>query len=161
MKPIPRILAWWHGREPRERLMLAVMAILVAAFVAWYGLLWPLRAWRESAGERYDRAAIALRATEAEVAALAGTAVSAPPSTGEALQHRLLESAREAGLAPGRQRSAADGTFMLEFEAVAPPALFGWLGQLAEGDGLAPASLRVERADGSLRAEVGFGGAAP
>ncbi|GGK09797.1 type II secretion system protein GspM [Luteimonas terricola] len=159
MGPSDRVLAWWRGREPRERAMLAVMAALLAAFAWWYGLMWPLRAMRDGAEARHDRAAVALQAVQADVAALA-TAGATPPAaaTGEALQRVVLDSLREAGLAPGRQRTAADGAFVLEFERVASPALFGWLGHLADDGGLAPSSLRVERADGHLRAEVGFGG---
>lgn len=159
MKPDDRFLAWWRGREPRERAMLAVMAALLAAFAWWYGLMWPLRAMREGAEAHFDRAALALQAVEADVTGLAGTgAASQAPATDEALQGAILDSLREAGLAASGQRTSADGAFVLEFERVAPPALFGWLGRLAADDGLAPSSLRVERADGRLRAEVGFGG---
>jgi type II secretory pathway component PulM len=162
MSALGRILAWYRGREPRERAMLATMAVLLAAFAWWYGLLWPLRALRDGAEARHDRAAAALQAVEAGVAALAASGAAAPPpSGGEALQRRILDGARDAGLAPSRQRSAADGAFVLEFERVGSPELFGWLGGLAAQEGLAPSSLRVERADGQLRAEVGFGRVAP
>src|SRR5690606_34522864 len=138
-----RFRAWWQGRAPRERAMLALMAAMLAAFAWWYGLLWPLRVLRDDAGAHYDRAALALQAAGA-------------PRGGVARQRDLLERARAAGLVPSRQRTAADGTFVLEFERIPAPALFGWLGGLADRDALAPASLRVERADGHLRAEVGF-----
>ncbi|QDW65998.1 type II secretion system protein GspM [Luteimonas granuli] len=161
MSALGRILAWYRGRGSRERAMLATMALLLAAFAWWYGLLWPLRALRDGTEARHDRAAAALQAIEAEVAALtASGAAVPPPSGGEALQRRILDDVRDAGLAPSRQRSAADGAFVLEFERVGSAELFGWLGGLA-GHGLAPSSLRVERADGQLRAEVGFGGVAP
>ena len=162
MTPAPRFFAWWHARAPRERAMLAVMGAMLAAFAWWYGLLWPLRVLGDAAGERYDRAAATLQTARAEAAALAtgtGGRLRATPR-GEALQHHVLDSARVAGLAPSRQRTAADGSFVLDFERVASPALFGWLGELA-GGGLAPSSLRVEPVDGRLRAEVGFAGAAP
>lgn len=157
-----RMRAWWQGREPRERAMLAVMAAMIAAFAWWYGLLWPLRALRDSAEARYDRAAAALQAVEAEALAYGSNAGAPrrPPPTGEALQRLLLEGARDAGIAPSRQRTAADGSVVLEFDHVPAPALFGWLGGLAEAQGLAPSSLRVQRADGQLRAEAGFGGGA-
>lgn len=157
----PRSLAWWQRRAPRERAMLAVMALMLVAFAWWYGLLVPLRALRDAAEDRHDRAVATLRQVEAAVSAPGGAAALAPPPTAEALQRLLLESAREAGLAPSRQRSAAGGAFTLEFERVDPPALFGWLGMLATDHGLAPSSLRVVRADGAVRAEAGFGGAAP
>ena len=157
-----RSAAWWQAREPRERAMLAVMAALLAAFAWWYGLLWPLRALRDDAAARHDRAAAALHAVGAGLEALPAAAAAPAPAAGpEALQHRVLASVREAGLAPSRQRTAADGAFILEFERVESPALFAWLGRLALDEGLAPSTLRAERADGRLRAEAGFGGDAP
>lgn len=162
MNLLPRLRAWWQGREPRERAMLALMAALLAAFAWWYGLLWPLRALRDGAAAHHERAVIALHAVQAELAALPAAAKDpGPAADAEALQHRVLASVREAGLAPGRQRTAADGAFILEFERVESSALFAWLGRLALADGLAPSTLRVERADGRLRAEAGFGGEAP
>ncbi len=162
---ITALRRWWQGREPRERAMLATMAAMLAAFAWWYGLLWPLRALREETEARHARAVATLHAAEAAEAAAAalGTsaAATAQPPGGEALQRLLLDSTREVGLAPSRQRTAPDGSFVLEFERVASPALFGWLGGLVDTHGIAPASLRVERTDGQLRVEAGFAGAAP
>ena len=159
---ITALRRWWQGREPRERAMLATMAAMLAAFAWWYGLLWPLRALREEAEARHARAVATLHAAEAAAAALGtSAAATAQRPGGEALQRLLLDSTREAGLAPSRQRTAPDGSFVLEFERVASPALFGWLGGLVDTHGIAPASLRVERTDGQLRVEAGFAGAAP
>lgn len=158
-----RLAAWWHGLAPRERAMVAIMLALLAAFAWWYGLLGPLRALRDGAEARYDRAAATLQSVEVDLGALATTgATSAAPAQGlEALQRRILDSARDAGLAPSRQRTAADGTFSVEFDRVASPALFAWLGTLADTHGIAPATLHIERADGQLHAEAGFAEAAP
>lgn len=164
MTTTARLATWWHGLAARERAMVATMLALLAAFAWWYGLLGPLRTLRDGAEARYDQAAAALQAVEAEVGALShGDATTPPPHPQglEALQQRVLDSARIAGLAPSRQRTAADGTFSLEFDRVASPALFAWLGTLASTDRIAPATLHVERADGQLRAEVGFTGVAP
>lgn len=158
-----RLAAWWHALAPRERAMVAIMLALLAAFAWWYGLLAPLRALRDGAETRYDQAAMTLQSVEADLGALAtaGT-TSAPPTQGlEALQRHVLASARDAGLAPSRQRTDADGMFSVEFERVASPALFAWLGALADAHGIAPATLHVERADGQLRAEASFEGVAP
>lgn len=156
-----RLRRWWQARAPRERAMLALMAALLAAFTWWYGLLWPLRSLYDAAQARHDHAATALQAVEAEVAALGGHAGarSAAPG-GEALQRLVLDSARDAGLAPSRQRTTAEGAFVVEFDRAASPALFGWLGGLVEARGVAPSTLHVERADGQVHAVVGFGGGA-
>src|SRR5690606_37845967 len=156
-----RILSCWRGREPRERAMLAVMAALIAAFAWWYGLLWPLRAMREGAAARHASAVADLHQVEAEVAVLAGSGGPSPPVGGDALQRRILDIVREAGLSPSRPRGAAAGAFGPAFERVAAPALRGWLGPLAGAEGIAPSALSVERAGGGLRAAVGLGGAAP
>lgn len=157
-----RIRSWWHAREPRERAMLALMVALLAGFAWWYGLLWPLRALRDQAAARHAQAVADLRTAEAAIAGLSASGgVAAAPGSAEALQHRVLDGAREVGLVLARQRTAADGAFVVEFEGVAPPPLFGWLGGLAADQGLAPSSLRVERDAGAVRAEVGFGGSTP
>lgn len=161
MKPTTTIHLrnWWRGREPRERAMLATMAAMLAAFAWWYGLLGPLRALRESAAGRYDHAVSALHAVEAELAALPpGMTAGGPVPSGDALERLLLDSARDAGLSPGRRRATAGGGVVIGFDRVHSAALFGWLGRLADAHGIAPSSLQVERADGQLRAEAAFGG---
>ena len=156
--PLGRLPLWWRGREPRERAMLMVMAAMLAAFAWWYGLLGPLRALDAAAGARFQRAAADLRAVEAELAALPeGVSTGAAGPRGEGLQRWLLDSARAAGLAPSRHRVTGDGAVVIGFDRVPSAALFAWLGRLADAPGMAPSSLRVERSDGQLRAEVGFG----
>lgn len=170
MSRIPRIAGWWRGREPRERSMLALMGLLLAAFAWWYGLLWPLRELREGARAHHAQAVADLATARAGIAALAmsgavpgpaGAAAGPVPTSGSSLQGRILDSATNAGLAVGRQRAGADGSVVVEFDRVPATAFFGWLGHLALQEGLAPASLRVERSDGQLRVEAAFGGAAP
>lgn len=162
MSAVERVQTWWRGRDRRERAMLVAMLLMLGAFAWWYGLLWPLRALREGAQSHYDRAVAELQAAEAGVAALGARGRALPlPANAEALQRRILDSARDAGLAPSRQRADAGGAFQVEFDRVAAPALFAWLETLRREHGVAPASLRVARADGSVRAEAGFGGVAP
>lgn len=162
MNGIEGLRAWWRGRDRRERVMLGAMGLMLAAFAWWYGLLWPLRALRDGAQSHYDRAVAGLQAAEAGAATLGARAEAAlpPPANGEALQRRILDSARDAGLAPSRQRSDGGG-FSVGFDRVSPPTLFAWLETLRRQHGIAPLSLRVARADGSARAEVAFAAVAP
>lgn len=155
---LDRLRHWWRGHQPRERALLAVMAAMLAAFVWWYGLLGPLRALGDAAAAHYEHAASDLQAVEAALAALPRDvpAGGVAPS-GHALQRWLLDSAGEAGLAPSRHRLTADGGVVVGFDRVPSAALFAWLGRLADASAMAPSSLRVERSDGQLRAEVGFG----
>ena len=57
MTATQRAGAWWLARSRRERWMLVGLGLVLAALVAWYGLLTPLR-W--AAGEAADRRARAV-----------------------------------------------------------------------------------------------------
>ena len=162
MNGVEGVRGWWRGRDGRERRMLGVMLLMLAGFAWWYGLLWPLRALREGAQSHYDQALAGLQAAEAGAATLGARATRALPlpASQEALQRRILDSARDAGLAASRQRSDPGG-FSVEFDRVAAPALFAWLETLRREHGIAPVSLRAARADGSVRAEAGFAAVGP
>ena len=61
---VDRGMGWWQERALRERRMLAVMFIALAAFIAWYGISVPLRGLRDDARARHERAASELLATQ-------------------------------------------------------------------------------------------------
>lgn len=157
MSALARVQVWWRARDARERTMLTVMLILVGAFVYWYGLLWPLRSVRVTTQAHYDRAVETLRAVESDAAAIRVRQADLPPMpTGDALARRVLDSAKVAAVPVSRQRSDAQGDFSVDIDRVAAPALFAWLDALRRDHGIAPAALRITRADGLLRAEAVF-----
>ena len=53
---IARLSDAWSARTPRERLMLAVMAVAIAAVVLWFAVISPLLTWRRDAIEDYGDA---------------------------------------------------------------------------------------------------------
>ena len=62
---LARFDAWWHERAPRERVLLIVMAVLIAAVVLVFGIVKPLQAARASALadiRSYETATARLRA---------------------------------------------------------------------------------------------------
>src|SRR5690606_28615842 len=106
MSRVPRIAAWWRGREPRERSMLALRRRLLAAVARRYGRLWPRRELREGARAHHAQAVADLATARAGIAALAMSgavpgpagAVAGPvPTSGSSLQGRILDSATNAG----------------------------------------------------------------
>ena len=154
-----RFKQWWGSRNGRERVMLAAMCIALAAFAWWYALLVPLRLWREQARTRYDHAAAAWQATRANATAIAALA-AAQPRNRETLAARVLESARDAGIAVSRQRSDAQGRFVVDIDAVDAVQLQAWLDALQRRQRIAPQAVAIGKRDGRLQAELGFAAAA-
>lgn len=155
-----RLAGWWRGLAPRERTMLAVMAAAIAAFGYWYGLLGPLREWRDRQHERALSVEHASARVQADALAIAaGRARGA--ATGAAARHAaIVSTASTAGLAFSRQRIGDGGTLTLEFDAVPAPALFAWLDELGARHGIGPLHLDVRRENGQVRAVVAFADAA-
>lgn len=156
----PRLSRWWQGLAPRERAMLAVMTVAIAAFGYWYGLLAPLRDWRDrqhAHAEAVERASA--RVQEDAIAIAARRAQGAAPDA--AARHAaVIGTASTAGLAFSRQRVGEDGALTLEFDAVPAPALFAWLDALRTQHGIGPQQLQAQRRNGQVAATVTFAHAA-
>ena len=156
MSPIKRLDAWWCLRNARERQMLVLMGISLAAFVWWFGLLLPLQSWRKQSQVRYDRAAaewIAVRDTTAAIRALqAGS-----PRDAASLATDVLGSAKDHGVAISRRRQNAQGAMVVGIDAVDSPQLLGWLAALQQERQVMVETAVVEKSDGRVRAELAFG----
>jgi len=55
-----------------------------------------------------------------------------------------------------RQRNDDAGTLQIGIDAVAAPALLGWLDGLRQRHGIAPATLDITEHNGALRVQAGF-----
>lgn len=151
---------WWLAREPRERLMLVVMGIAVAAFVLWLGLLRPLQAWAEEARARHDRAAAGLAWVQSAVRELEARGIGQPaPQADQAdngFKDIILATAASARVEVTRQRTDEAGGLSIGIDAVGAPELFAWLDRLYADHGIAPVSMQVDKRNGALRVEVAF-----
>lgn len=152
---------WWQAREPRERIMVSVMLVAIAAFVAWYGVLSPLRHARDAAQARYLRAVAALAETESTLATLGQARGTRPAVRGAAFADRIVDSAGAAGVAISRRDTDADSSLVLGIDGVAANTLFAWLDALRRDHGIAPLALEIDKRDGRLRAELRFAPAPP
>jgi general secretion pathway protein M len=120
----------WAGREPRERVLLAVLAAVVAGLVYWYGLYSPLAALAESERERHEAASAGLaraRGLSAAIQSRASTGGGAPP------EQAVRRSAEEAGIAVSAVEPEGDA-LAVSIEAVAARPLFAWLARLQDED---------------------------
>ena len=147
----------WDGRTRRERQMLAVMALLVAAVVVWLGIVRPLTDWRDKAVGERARAAAHLTEVRTTLTRLAPAADGKPRTLDvQGLEPVLLQTAGAAGL---QLTTGMDPSGRMLFRAANAPAaaVFGWLGALETTHGLQPVSLSVvENADASLQVEGSF-----
>lgn len=147
-----RLRTWWDGLQPRERVMVGVAAACVACFVAWYGVWRPLRDARDEGETRLLQARASLARAQAD-AVLVATA-GRRPLPGEAAA-ALASSARAAGLAVQRQQpGATPGELLVSVDADSTAAVLAWLAELRRVHGVAPADVRLSRAEGRLRADV-------
>lgn len=152
-----RLADWWQAREPRERRMVAVMLAALAAFVLWYGMIAPLRQARDDARARHAEAVAAVQEIERALASIEASTARLPPApAGDAFAATVVDSAGAAGVAISRQDEGGDGVLVVAVDAVAAPALFGWIDALRREHGIAPLALQVDKRGGRLRAELRF-----
>lgn len=132
---------WWNDRSPRERVLLAIMAVLLAALLLWLGVLRPLAAARMQAA-RDASAAIARRAeAQALVTAIRARPLASSAPVLDIVNRRLAE----AGLQAARLDAAGPGQAELEIAAINGRLLLGWASGLETRDGLVIELLEASR----------------
>lgn len=142
---------WWNDRTPRERVLLAIMAMLLAAVLIWLLVLRPLTVAREQA--IVGASAAAVRRTEAQnlVAAIRAR----PAANGAPVLDTLTRRLAEAGLQPSRLEAQGPGQAVLEIAAVNGRLLLGWASGLEANDGLVIDQLEANRnRDQSVRVRM-------
>lgn len=161
-----RVLAplamWWSDRTERERRMVGVMLVILAAVIVWLGVVRPLVAWRAAAAERAAAAASTLTDTRQALASLGRAPEAARPPL-QGIETVLQTTAAAAGLEVVTVMSAT-GRTGFELSSVDSARLFGWLGVLEREHGLVICTLGVtENADATLNVEGGLapGGCEP
>lgn len=162
-RPMTRLSDWWQQRDPRERVMLTVMCVAIAAFLLWYGAFVPLRHARDAAQTRHVRAVAELVRVQTELAHLSELRERLPAAQVDAgaLKNAVLASAAQAGLQIGNERSDDAGGLEIDSDGATPAQVFGWLDALHAKHGLSPASLSVARNQDRLRLQARFQAPAP
>lgn len=144
--------AWWDSRSRREQVMLALLSVLLAVTVYWFGVIGPLASAERGARERLAQAVAAEAAIDpglAELAELAALRRSArPPGATRPIATVAAETAAAAGLSLDRSEPDPGGGLRIGLKAVAPAQVFSWLAALQRGHGVAPSHLTVLKAEG-------------
>lgn len=153
---LARAHGWWDGRTVRERRLLIVMAVLVAAVLVWLLVVRPVQAWQVGAADRRLEAEQTLAEVRDGLRIIAPSATVAPAST-EGLEPLVRRTAEAAGLtvvttmAPG-------GGLGIQMSQAPGRETFAWLAALEADHGVKVCSLGVmENADATLNIDGALG----
>jgi general secretion pathway protein M len=141
---------WFFGLEQRERLAVAVGAVLLAVFLAWGLLLSPLYGASAATANRIEakRNTLAfLRDAAAEIAATAHLPAGRPDLAGQSLVVIVDRSARDAGLggALTRNQPVGEDGIRVRLENAPFDSVARWLAALDASAGLAIESASFDR----------------
>jgi general secretion pathway protein M len=154
-----KLRTWYAGLQQRERRMVAIGGITVAALILVFGILMPLQTAlsgvaRSNETKRQDLAWMQVNAPEINAAGNQPRA-----DTGEAPVVLVDRAGREAGLAGALRGTQPTGTGVrVQLEGAPFDTLVTWLATLDERYGLAIESITVDRAarPGMVNASITF-----
>ncbi|MFN7055250.1 type II secretion system protein GspM [Hyphomonas sp.] len=152
--------AWWDTRSGREKLLIALAALLLTGALWWQFLLVPAAARKAEATLEQERAVQTLARLD-RIAAMAaetgGPRPMRPARDAETLRRIAISRASDAGLIVADTRQPAPGRLQLDLPGADPSAVFAWtLGlETAEGITVSSASLTAAE-DGRVNAVIEF-----
>lgn len=126
----------------RERVLIAIMIVLLATVVLWLGVIQPVQDGLTRARANQSIAVDRAGRIAAAAAALKGAPV-APPQLDGSLDQVVAQSAGEAGFTLDSANQAGPGRMTIAIGAAKPAALFAWLAGL-EARGIAIETLIVD-----------------
>ncbi|MEO1407024.1 MAG: type II secretion system protein GspM [Pseudomonadota bacterium] len=131
------MMQWWETREPRERLLLSIAALLTLLVLGYLLVISPLSSAREDAGRALASAQADRAIEERGIAAIGSADASSSGAAPDVDDFRTMvtRSAREAGLSLSRVQRGSDGTIQLRFDDAEPPRLFAWLATIESEPG--------------------------
>lgn len=153
------VLPWWRDRSPRERIMLAVMAALLAMVTLWLAVVRPLGEASDRAAARHATAIAALGDVRSMTGAIRAAEARRRPGSDTPLIERVRASASAAGLTLDSLESNGAGEASLRITAIKPVALLRWIADLESRDGITATLLATNRnADQTLAATITLSG---
>lgn len=147
------IAAWWNQQSVRDRRVLVIGGIIVAIFLIWSFVWYPLTTEKDRLGEQLDNARRDLafvRVAEAEVDHLRNAGVrSRADRQGKSLLALADASARGAGLEGVLKRLEPVGSNSVRasFEFASFDALIAWIENLARDYGIQITDFSADRVD--------------
>lgn len=140
-------MPWWRDRSPRERVLLSVLAVLLAGVVLWLGVLRPLAAGRAAAAARHHGAAAALVDVQRMGLAIRAAEARASAARSVPVVDRVAARASAAGMTVASLDADGASGARLVIAAVRPEPLLAWLAGIERDDGLIIESVNITRND--------------
>jgi len=134
---------WWSGLSRRERILVGLLAALLAAGLVWYGGWQPVTHFHRAAASRHQQA---LEEKETVLALAARIRALGPTRTLKATRpvaDIVRESLEAAGITPARIEPDPEGGVRVAVNAVPPTLLFPWIASLQTAHGITPRHLIV------------------
>ena len=147
------IASWWNQQSPRDRRVLVIGAIIVAIFLIWSFVWYPLSTEKSRLGDQLDNARRDLafvRVAEAEIDRLRNAGVrSRADRQGKSLLALADVSARGAGLEGVLKRLEPVGSNSVRasFEFASFDVLMAWIENLARDYGVQITDFSADRVD--------------
>lgn len=162
------MIEWWDSREPRERLLIVIAAILLGCALLYQFVLGPAIVGNEDARRAHLRAMQALEVVISEkqiIESRQATSGAAPQRgmlSGPPLRAGLTGLATQRGIEVSRLQTTANDGFSISMENVDPKLFFTWLGEVEGMFGVRVQTVSISpSAGGSLRVTIDFSEARP
>lgn len=152
------MIGWWETRTRREQALLAVMAVLLVAFLLWFGVYRPVSQARAAAAQRYDRALKTQAVVATATARIRQLQRGGPQSVGRAPAAEAVNaSAAAAGVTLARVEPDPAGGVQVAVGGIAPAQLFPWLAALQQDYGVSARHLTIVKDEqGALAVDATF-----
>ena len=149
---IEQVKAWFATRAPRERWLLGTAALLVAAVIAVYGLLFPSLAALSSAKQDLSTAIERRGRIEAKVTSFNKASPMGAPSAGaggQSLQALVKSSAESTGFEIAEVNAIGPNQVTFRMARVKAGALLTWISQM-ETQGIDLSNIQMRKIEGGF-----------
>lgn len=137
-----RFLPWWEAREPNERRVLAMLAVVIVVFLL-HVLIWqPMMQARDRAQANYLSARETYLWLEANAVAIRQMRQQRTAATGRGWMDDINQSAADAGLALKGFTPQGEQAVRVTLERQSFSALLSWLEELKQ-QGILPANVDI------------------
>lgn len=111
---------WWDSREPRERMLLLILSVLMGLFLLVFAVILPIQSMRSEADSDLVRAQADLRLVQRVAPTLSASTGSRAPFNRAA----LVQSAGAHGIKLARMQPGDDGVLSVWIDDVSTESLY-------------------------------------
>jgi len=153
----------WNQREPREKVLIIVAAVLSLIVVVWFGIASPLRDANMRAHNDLQQAIADKDLIERSLAnyTLGGQASLGAATDFDAFRSDVTRIAQINSLAISRLQGNADGSLQLVFSDAVPSDIFLWLEEISAYPGGEPVRANLSVRDDKIQAIIDLQGTRP